>query len=73
MDPKTTAPAGYKPALDILQTEKAIKEIKDYFQSALAEALNLHRVTAPILVKSGLGINDDLSGSERPVSYPLSG
>lgn len=73
MCPKITVPAGYKPALDILQTEKAIKEIKDYFQNALAEALNLHRVTAPILIKSGLGINDDLSGREQPVTFSIPG
>ena len=52
-------------------TEVAIKMIKQKFQDALAESLNLRRVTAPLFVLSGTGLNDDLSGSERAVSFPV--
>jgi aspartate--ammonia ligase len=59
----------YKPVLNLIQTEKAIKTIKDHFEHSLADALNLTRVSAPILLKSGKGINDDLNGVERMVSF----
>lgn len=59
----------YKPVLALIQTEKAIKTIKDHFEHSLAEALNLTRVSAPILLKAGKGINDDLNGVERMVSF----
>jgi aspartate--ammonia ligase len=62
-------PKDYCPILNVLETERAIKLIKDFFQTKLAEALNLRRVTAPLFVKSGTGINDDLNGVERPVSF----
>lgn len=62
-------PAGYKPTLSIRETEVAIKRIKDYFESALANALNLTRVSAPLFVRNGRGINDNLNGFERPVSF----
>lgn len=62
-------PAGYKSKLDLLQTEQAIKKVKDYFESNLAEELNLIRVSAPILVKEGNGINDNLNGVDRMVSF----
>lgn len=62
-------PAGYQSKLDLLQTEQAIKKVKDYFESNLAEELNLIRVSAPILVKEGNGINDNLNGVERIVSF----
>lgn len=52
-------------------TEVAIKMIKQNFQDALAESLNLRRVTAPLFVLSGTGLNDDLNGTERPVSFPV--
>jgi aspartate--ammonia ligase len=64
-------PAGYKPLLGVRETERAIKEIKDFFQLSLATELNLTRVTAPLFVLSGLGINDDLNGTERPVAFPV--
>jgi aspartate--ammonia ligase len=64
-------PKGYKAALDVETTEKAIKKLKDYFEVALADELLLKRVTAPIVVLTGTGINDDLSGIERPVSFPI--
>lgn len=59
----------YTSKLDLLQTEVAIKKTKDYFESSLAEMLNLTRVSAPILLKSGKGLNDDLNGVERMVSF----
>lgn len=55
------------------ETEHAIKLIKDTFQSNLSTSLKLRRVTAPLFVKSGLGINDDLSGKETPVRFLASG
>lgn len=64
-------PDDYKPFLDELKTEKAIKQIKDFFQLQLSKALNLRRATAPLFVKAGTGINDDLSGIERPVSFRI--
>jgi aspartate--ammonia ligase len=60
---------GYTSKLDLLQTEVAIKQTKDYFENSLAEVLNLTRVSAPILLKSGKGLNDDLNGVERMVSF----
>ena len=62
---------GYKQLLDPTQTEQGIKLIKDFFQSNLSTALRLRRVTAPLFVLRGLGINDDLNGVERPVSFPI--
>lgn len=62
-------PQGYTSPLDVWQTEHAIKFIKDTFQLALAAELKLRRVTAPIIVPSGKGLNDNLSGSEQPVSF----
>ena len=68
---KITIPNNYKPQLSPLETEQAIKEIKDFFQQNLSTALRLRRVTAPLFVLRGLGLNDDLSGVERPVSFPI--
>ncbi|MFC2134802.1 aspartate--ammonia ligase [Bacteroidota bacterium] len=68
---KSISSAKYKPILNLRQTEIAIKQIKDFFQMNLASELKLSRVTAPIFVKQGLGINDDLNGSERPVSFRI--
>lgn len=62
---------GYKPLLNPVQTEQGIKQIKDFFQVNLSTALRLRRVTAPLFVLRGLGINDDLNGVERPVSFPI--
>lgn len=53
------------------QTERAIKLIKDTFEVALAKALNLERISAPLFVHKNSGINDDLNGTERPVSFDL--
>lgn len=68
---KLTIPENYQPLLDLKQTEKAIKLVKDAFQQNLAAELMLRRVTAPLFVLSGTGINDDLNGIERPVSFPV--
>ena len=68
---KLYIPKDYKPGLDLQQTEIAIKQIKDFFQVNLASELQLRRVTAPLFVKSGTGINDDLNGVERPVRFPV--
>lgn len=59
----------YRPLLDVCTIETAIKDIKDFFERHLARALNLQRVTAPLFVRSGLGINDDLTGVEQPVTF----
>lgn len=64
-------PRKYKQKLLPETTEVAIKLVKDTFQSLLSEALNLRRVTAPLFVLSGTGLNDDLNGYERAVSFPV--
>lgn len=64
-------PKNYRPLLDMKQTELGIKQIKDFFQQNLSSELRLRRVTAPLFVMKGMGINDDLSGTERPVSFPI--
>ncbi|MCC8062365.1 MAG: aspartate--ammonia ligase [Rikenellaceae bacterium] len=64
-------PTGYRATLNPETTEQAIKMLKDTFQRRLAQELRLRRVTAPLFVLSGTGINDDLNGVERPVSFPI--
>lgn len=64
-------PEGYRSLLDQRQTELAIKQIKDFFQLNLSSELRLRRVTAPLFVLKGMGINDDLNGVERPVSFKI--
>lgn len=64
-------PKNYRPLLDRYETEQAIKVIKDFFQQNLSTGLRLHRVTGPLFVLRGLGINDDLNGIERPVTFPI--
>ena len=67
-----TIPEGYKNVLGSVEnTEKAIKSVKDMFQDNLSAQLTLLRVTAPMTVPSGSGLNDDLNGTERPVSFPV--
>lgn len=63
----------YKSLLGEKETEHAIVLIKDFFQMALSTELNLTRVTAPLFVRSATGVNDDLNGVERPVSFPVKG
>jgi aspartate--ammonia ligase len=62
-------PVGYRSVLDVRQTETAIKQIKDFFQLNLSTELRLRRVTAPLFLEKGTGVNDDLNGVERPVSF----
>ncbi len=64
-------PKGYQSPQSIKDTEKAIKEVKDYFERALADALNLSRVSAPLFVKPETGLNDNLNGVERPVTFGI--
>ena len=68
---KLIKPVDYKAVLDLRQTERGIKQIKDFFQQNLATELRLRRVTAPLFVLKGLGINDDLNGVERAVTFPI--
>lgn len=68
-----TVPKGYKPALNIRQTEVAIKKVKDFFERDLAIQLNLTRVSAPLFVDAESGLNDNLNGIERPVSFDIKG
>jgi aspartate--ammonia ligase len=64
-------PGGYTPILGLEKTEQAIKLLKDFFEMSLSSELRLRRVTAPLFVLKGTGINDDLNGIERPVSFPI--
>ena len=64
-------PEGYKSALTLRETQHAIKYIKDVFQQALSFVLTLDRVTAPLIVRKGNGINDDLNGVERKVDFSI--
>ena len=64
-------PAEYTPLLDLKQTELAIKQIKETFQLNLSSSLRLRRVTAPLFVLQGRGLNDDLNGYENAVSFPI--
>ncbi len=64
-------PDGYRSVSTIKETEIAIKEVKDYFERMLAKELNLTRVSAPLFVKPQSGLNDNLNGVERPVSFGI--
>lgn len=68
---KLYIPKNYKSDLDLGQTQYLIKEIKDFFQNNLAYKLNLLRVSAPIIVKSETGLNDNLSGVEEAVNFNI--
>ena len=68
---KTMIPAGYEPKLSLYETQAAISLIKRPFQDHLAQALNLKRVSAPLFVEPSSGLNDDLNGVERPVSFDI--
>mgnify|MGYP002559871203 FL=1 len=69
----TYIPEGYAPILDLYQTQTAIGDLKQSFQSELATALNLKRATAPLFVDPASGLNDNLNGVERPVSFDIKG
>ncbi len=64
-------PRNYKPLLDLKQTEKGIKLVKDTFQENLSSELRLRRVTAPLFVLKGTGVNDDLNGVENKVAFEI--
>lgn len=68
---KLVIPENYKSNEDLYKTQLLIKEIKDYFQINLANNLNLKRVSAPLFVSETSGLNDNLSGSEKPVTFDL--
>ena len=67
----TILPERYQPALGLYETQKAIGLIKNIFQVKLCAALHLKRVTAPLFVDPATGLNDDLNGVERPVSFDI--
>ena len=64
-------PEGYHSELDLKETQIAIKKVKDFFQNQLAAELNLQRVSAPLFVDPESGLNDNLNGVERPVSFGI--
>lgn len=64
-------PEGYKSNTTLIETEVHIKRIKDFFEKALAESLNLTRVSAPLFVEGESGVNDSLNGIERPVKFDI--
>ena len=64
-------PMGYHADLNLHDTQVAIKTVKDFFQQTLAQKLNLLRVSAPIFVDPSSGLNDNLNGVERPVSFDI--
>lgn len=66
---KLYIPEGYKSPQNMRETQTAIKDLKDYFERALSDTLNLTRVSAPIFVTSESGINDNLNGFEKPVKF----
>ena len=68
---KLTVPTGYSPKLGLYETQAAIELIKKNFARELTDALNLRRVTAPLFVESGTGLNDNLSGVERAVTFDI--
>lgn len=68
---KIMVPEGYVSALNLKETQIAIKKVKDFFQSQLTAQLNLRRVTAPLFVEPESGLNDNLNGVERPVSFGI--
>lgn len=71
MSSRYSVPADYRPLLSVRETEVAIRRIKSFFQENLAFELNLTRVTAPLFVPADTGLNDNLNGVERPVSFPV--
>lgn len=71
MSKKTKIPKGYHSALNLHDTQVAIKTVKDFFEALLAERLNLLRVSAPLFVDPASGLNDNLNGVERPVDFEI--
>ena len=66
---RLTIPENYDPVLDIRDTQEAIKYIRDTFQKEFGKEMNLHRISAPLFVTHSSGLNDNLNGFERPVSF----
>ena len=69
--PKLIIPEGYKPALTLYRKQRAIEFVKNDFQKQLSEKLNLKRVSAPLVLFSNTGLNDNLNGYERPVDFDI--
>ena len=67
---QTVIPQGYAPCLNLYDTQKAIGLLKRLFEDTLGGALHLRRVSAPLFVEASTGLNDDLNGVERAVSFP---
>ena len=61
----------YRPKLTLIETERALKEVKTVFEGELSQALNLTRISAPLFVSRASGLNDNLNGVERPVAFDL--
>jgi aspartate--ammonia ligase len=72
MDP-LIIPQSYKPSLTVIETENAIKLLKDHFEQELAKELNIARVSAPLFVRPETGLNDNLNGIERAVTFDVKG
>ena len=68
---KTMIPKGYQSTLGVYETQTAIGQVKRKFEDSLSKALNLKRVSAPLFVEPSTGLNDDLNGVERPVSFDI--
>ena len=68
---KIILPAGYTPALNLYDTQRAIGTVKRLFADTLCATLNLRRVSAPLFVEAASGLNDDLNGVERKVSFDI--
>jgi len=68
---KLITPENYSPVINQMESQRAIKKVKDFFQQELAYGLNLRRVTAPLFVVPESGLNDNLNGTERTVSFTL--
>ena len=68
---KLIIPENYSPIIDYMESQRAIKKIKDFFQAELAYGLNLRRVSAPLFVTPESGLNDNLSGVERTVRFEV--
>jgi len=68
---KVIVPEGYTPVIGVMESQRGIKKIKDFFQDELAYGLNLRRVSAPLFVAPESGLNDNLNGVERPVDFTV--
>ena len=68
---KIIIPANYKPALNLYDTQRAIGTVKRLFADTLCATLNLYRVSAPLFLEASTGLNDDLNGVERKVTFDI--